>query len=90
MTSSALGASIFVLEIGESIITNNKDKANAFNDFFLKAELDSSEATLPNQQRIVQYDALKEIDVTELDVLDQLKTLDPNKAYGDDVLPPKL
>ena len=38
----------------------------------------------------MQYDALTEIDVTELDVLDQLETLDINKAYGADGVPPKL
>ena len=38
----------------------------------------------------MQYDALTEIDVTELHVIHQLETLDTYKAYGDDGVPPKL
>ena len=79
------------LEVDENILTDDKDKANAFNNFFLRAStLDESNAKLPDQDRIVIENDLTEITITEADVLDQLNVIDTTKAYGFDGIPPKL
>ena len=79
------------LEIGEKIVTDDKEKANAFNEFFLKASnLNTTDANLPTNLRILQLNDLTEIVVTESDVFDQLSVLDTSKAYGEDGIPPKL
>ena len=76
------------IKIGDTIITDNKEKADAFNQFFVESStLNDDNVNLPNQENI---DGLDNILVSENDVLDQLANLDINKAYGPDGIPPKL
>ena len=72
------------------IITDDKEKASAFNNFFAgAAQLDDTNAELPV---LDHYDGpiLEDITVTRQDVMDQLIALDTSKAYGPDGLSPKL
>jgi len=79
------------LDTGGELISDDKQKANAFNDYFLEAStLDETNATVPQQHRIIGQHDLTNIVISELDVLDQLTVLDPTKAYGVDGIPPKL
>ena len=72
-------------------IDNNKDKAQAFNDFFLGlATSDDTNATLPVDRNLTNANILNSISITEKDVLDQLQILDTNKAQGPDGISPKL
>ena len=72
------------------ILTDDLDKATAFNDFFAgAAQLDDSNAVLPNNLQAAD-DLLDSITVTDQDVLDQLILLDSSKAYGPDGLSPRL
>ena len=62
--------SIPPLEIDDTIITDDKDKAQAFNDFFTKAStLDDSGAEVPENPR----PKLEYIDIILQDVVDQIK-----------------
>ena len=79
------------LEIGENIITDDKDKAGQFNALFLKAsDLDDRAARVPDYQRVCKGHTLSTIVITEEEVLDKLSILDVSKAYGPDKVPPKL
>ncbi len=79
------------LEVGGKIITDNRQKAEVFNDFFTQvSSLDDENAELPQDFINDVVNRLDEIVVTEQDVHDQLKILDTNKAYGPDGIPPRL
>ena len=52
--------------------------------------LDNSDGDLPEQRNITNHNLLNTIDITQEDVLDQLKNLDTNKALGPDGISPKL
>ena len=82
--------SIPPIEVGGDIVTDDKDKATAFNDFFLEAStLDDSNAELPDDVMI--FDAgLGTVDVTLKDVCDQLSCLDTSKSYGPDNISPRF
>ena len=89
--SNSCNEGIPPLEVNDQILTDDKDKANAFNTFFLDAStIDDTNAALPDQNRILNYDNLTDLVISESDVLDQLSILDPAKAYGFDGIPPKL
>jgi hypothetical protein len=79
------------LEVDDIIISDDKEKAESFNEFFLSVtSLDDSNTRLPVDQPIVTGIFLDSLHVTESDVLDQLKILDINKSYGPDGISPKL
>ena len=83
--------SIPTLETDEKCIDNDEDKAEAFNEFFLRmSTLDNSDGDLPEERNIINHNSLDTIDITEEDVLDQLKNLDTNKALGPDGISPRL
>ena len=78
------------LDYEGNIIVNDKEKADAFNEFFSNASrIDDSNAQLPDLQPVTDA-SLQSIEVTVQDVLDQLKALDVSKAYGPDGIPPRL
>jgi hypothetical protein len=78
------------LNVDNNIITNDKGKANAFNDYFASAsKLDDSNHRLPEEDDI-EVEVLDSISVTEREVCDQLCALDVTKAYGPDGVPPRL
>jgi len=62
------------------------------NDFFLSvSSLDDSNVNLPPNMRILPNESnLSELNLTEQDILDQMKLIDTSKAYGLDSLPPML
>ena len=78
------------IETDTEIITDDLDKANAFNDFFLKASsLDNfAKETPPNY--LINDGGLCNISISIEDVCDQLKCLDTSKSYGPDGLSPRL
>ena len=80
--------SIPPLEVGATTITDDREKAEAFNTFFLEASsLDDSNAVLPNIPVINNHLQLN-FEVKEKDVLDQIQILDIKKAYGPDGISP--
>jgi len=80
--------SIPPLELGTKTITDDREKAEAFNNFFLEASsLDDSNAVLPNIP-IINNHLQFNFEVTEKDVLDQIQNLDIKKAYGPDGISP--
>ena len=73
----------------DSFINDNKQKAEAFNNFFLShSKIDDSNHSLPEQDEIEAR--FCNITVTEQDVLDQLKCLNCSKSCGADNITPRL
>ena len=65
-------------------LTSNKEKAEAFNDFFLSHNhVDDSTSTLP-QPLPDNVPCLENLQATEKEVSELLQTLDTNKAMGHD------
>ena len=88
--SSDLYESIPPIEVDGDILTDDKEKASAFNDFFLTASfLDDKEASLPDEVFLLD-DGLDSIDITLDDVVDHLSCLDVSKAYGPDGISPRI
>jgi hypothetical protein len=82
--------SIPPLDFNDSIITDDKEKADVFNSYFESvSNVDDSEATLP-ENGIQSDNTLPMIVVTESEVLDHLNDLDTTKAYGPDEISPRL
>ena len=83
--------SIPSLHIADKIITNDKEKSDEFNSFFLSmSHIDTAGKTVPDIDRIINDNSLSSLEVTEQDVIDQLLTLDVNKAFGPDEISPKF
>ena len=83
--------SIPPLDTAGSVVTDNREKANVFNNFFLEAsKLDDANTDIPCARRVLDYNLLTDIVITENEVLDQLSILDSSKSYGPDQVPPKL
>ena len=82
--------SIPPLEVEDNLITDDKAKAEAFNNFFLKAsQLDDKDAVLPDNIRLFDDGTtLTTINITKQDVIDQIKDLDSTKSYGPDGISP--
>ena len=79
------------LEVDNKILNDDRDKAEAFNDFFLSVtSLDDSNKDLPDDPQIMNIISLDSLHVTENDVLDQIKCLDVNKSYGPDGISPRI
>ena len=75
---------------GENVYYKPKDKADAFNSFFLHhSDIDTSNAQLPSNSNLPEC-ALTNINVTENDVTDLLKDIDVSKATGPDGISPRL
>jgi hypothetical protein len=77
------------MKFNNTFITDDKQKASVFNDFFLShSNIDTSNAHLPAGDDIEEK--LVSITVTEQEVYDILKSLDTSKATGPDGVSPKL
>ena len=64
-----------LIEVGADIVTDDRDKASAFNDLFLEASiLDDRNADLPED--IIFDGGPVSIDITLKDVCDQVSWLD--------------
>ena len=82
-------ASYPALEVNNNIVTNNKDKAAIFNNFFLShSTIDTTNAKLPDQPAYPI--GIDQIQATESEVSDLLKCIDTTKATGPDGISPKL
>ena len=78
------------LKNNNDYVTDNKDKAELFNAFFISnSNIDTSEARLPDFSYLTDH-RLDEISATEQEVLDLLKSLKVNKSTGHDGIGPKL
>ena len=88
--SNDLHESIPSLQDGDSIITDSKEKAELFNDYFASASsIDSTHATLPDAQPVIaDQPTLDYIVITQQEVADQIATLNCNKVYGPDNISP--
>ena len=72
-----------------SDITDNKDKAKKFNDFFLShSDINVQNIKLPEQN--LPDGPMNLIHITDKDVQDQLKCIDPGKASGPDGIGSKM
>ena len=79
------------IENDDEIITTDKEKADIFNNFFCSiTRLDTSNASLPDSNRLSDFGNLNEINITQADVRDQIMILDLNKSYGPDKISPKF
>ena len=77
------------LSVNDKSITSNKDKAQAFNDFFLShSNVDDLNAELPDDQEFPQ--GIDTIAATEQEVYDLIRSVDPSKATGPDGINPRL
>jgi len=77
------------LEVNNSFLTDNKDKASAFNDFFIShSNINTDNAQLPPDN--FPNPNLVSVNVREQEVLDLLKCIDTSKATGPDEISPKL
>ena len=54
------------------------------------SHIDTAGKTVPDIDRIINDNSLSSLEVTEQDVIDQLLTLDVNKAFGPDEISPKI
>ena len=77
-----------------NLVTNDKEKANLFNDFFIDVsslDEDGAANALNFNNRIVDSDGdLTSINLTEQEILDQIKCININKSYGPDGIPPRI
>ena len=81
--------SLPVMKVNTEALSDSKDKAEAFNNFFLShSNVDVSQAQLP-QKGNVEY-KLVSVKASEQEVLDLLMSLDTTKATGPDGIGPKL
>ncbi len=72
------------------VITDDGEKSEVFNDFFLSmSALDDSDAVLPETDQMFD-EILNGIEITREEVLDQLQLLDTSKAFGPDKISPKF
>ena len=83
--------SIPALTVDGEIVMSDKDKASAFNKFFLSvSRIDETNNILPDQERLIPGISLQSLSITNHDVLDQLLILDINKSYGPDEISPRF
>ena len=81
--------SLPVMKVNTEALSDSKDKAEAFNNFFLShSNVDVSQAQLPQKEN-VEY-KLVSVKASEQEVLDLLMSLDTTKATGPDGIGPKL
>ena len=79
------------IEYEDKCFTNDYDKANAFNDYFLSiSAVDDENIQLPEYRRITQEGTLSSINITLQDVTDQIQILDISKSYGPDDISPRF
>ena len=75
---------------GESIYFDNKSKAQAFNNFFIShSSINTEGAHLPDPVQLPE-NAFSDIVITEMEILDLLKSIDTSKATGPDGITPRM
>ena len=75
---------------GDNIHFDNKGKAQAFNDFFIKhCTINTDGANLPNSENI-NHSELSEVFIEEREILDLLKSIDTSKSTGPDGISPRM
>ena len=83
-------SNIPAMQCGDAILVENREKAENFNNAFLKfATINTSNASLPD----IAYrtnSRLSSINVTQAETLDILKSLDTSKASGPDGISCKM
>ena len=90
ITKSKCNNSFPPLSVGDDILTNDLDKANAFNNYFMTASsIDDSNASVPETNRLFAG-GFENLVVTTRDVNDQLKCLDTSKSFGPDLISPRF
>ena len=71
----------------DRFITNFKEKADIFNDFFAKqCSLINTKSSLPSVLSKKTHKLLSTIHFTSDDILKIIKNLDPNKVHGHDMI----
>ena len=78
------------IEVNGNQITDDKEKANVFKNYFASISSFDGDFNLPDEPIIIRGDTLESITVTNQDILDQLKMINVNKAYGIDEISPRL
>ena len=78
------------LQLDDKILTDDLDKAEVFNKYFLQAYcLDDSEVQIPKNAQLFDHGIrLDNIYITIDDVADQIQCPDCSKSYGPDGIPP--
>jgi hypothetical protein len=74
------------------VLTSDKDKAQAFNETYLRSStLEDEHKQLPEDPDPPEEQShIEDFDITEQEVIDILKGINPNKAYGPDGISPRL
>jgi hypothetical protein len=73
------------------IYSTDEEKAQAFNETYIESSnIVGDQFDIPQEDITPDHELLSEIIITERDVDDILKTIDPNKAYGPDNISPRL
>ena len=80
------------LKLNAEYVTHDQEKAEMLNDSFLSvSSFDDFNVNLPPDMRTLPNESnLSELNLTEQDILDQMKLLDTSKACRPDSLPPML
>ena len=84
--------SIPPLNYNGDIITNDKEKANLFNNYFVSiSSIHDNDIDINLQPRIMNdVNNFSSLQISEQEILDQLQILDVSKSYGPDGIPPRL
>ena len=83
--------SISPIKHDSEYVTDDKQKANLFNKFFLSISMvDDSNHSVNTAARVAPGNTLKDIVLNEQEILDQLSILNVSKSYGPDGIPPKI
>ena len=79
-----------VVHTNSSVVTNDSDKANAFNQYFYSV-FKQDTFTLHNSESLSSTcDCICSIDISIKDVFNALINLEPNKAFGLDNIGPSI
>ena len=68
--------------------TSDEEKAEVFNKYFKEVFTKEDEENIPDVPPKEVESILREIIITEVDVLKKLKSMNPNKSAGPDQIPP--
>ena len=70
--------------------TSDEEKAEVFNNYFKEVFTEEDENNIPNIQQRVVEEELREIKISEEEVLKKLKAINPNKSAGPDEIPARV
>ena len=72
------------------IIEIDQEKAEIFNEYFINQSKLTDANKSPPELAEPTYERLNRVDITSIDVRDILKSLNPSKASGPDLIGPRL